>query len=814
MTDNLKLKCDGPILENEAKMVIKNMKNNKTPGSDGFPVEFYKFFWKDIGVFLLNSYHKALVTKELSITQKQGVITCLPKGDKPREFLKNWRQITLLNVDYKILSGIVAYRMKQVLPHIISDDQKGFLKNRYIRENIRTVYDIMHELEKRGKSGLILLIDFEKAFDSVEWSYINKVLKAYNFGESFLNWVNIIYKNSCSCVINNGNFSEFFKLGRSCRQGDPLSPYLFILAIEPLANEIKRNPTIKGIKIGENTYKIGQYADDTYLLLDGSEASLREAMDSFDKFAECSGLRLNIEKTHVIWLGCLKNSNRKLCLDLNLQWSTSFTLLGIQFFVEMHKIISVNYTNKLTKIMKILDFYNKLNLSLVGKITVIKTLIIPKLVYLFTVLPAPHKSYVKELENIFRAFIWNNKKPRITLNQLEKDISDGGLKLTNINAFCSALKLSWIKRLCTSQGNWQSLFECSVTQEKSLIWNLDCQSTKRFAVSVTNLFWQDVLNSWWNYKSIFENEINIRTYPIWNSYFLLNDNIIQRKDELVNKGIYFINDLLDEQGQFYGYQEFIEKYQLQLNFVDFYSLTHSIPRKWRTEINNQLVKLHDANLIQKCVKDTIKALKVCRSSYWKFIDLVKTEKVFINKWNNILEESFTKDEWKDFFQLNFKATIENKLRAFQYKILTRVLPTKRYLMLCNISVNDICYFCEEEVETIEHLFWKCVKVQELLAALKPLISLSIQPFFQIKHFIIGIKNIQNEKLVNHIFMIIKRYIYVTKCMDKNLNLLALLSYIKFHYTLEKNLIIKNNKNIGIFQEKWALLVPVIDTWPV
>ena len=181
LSDNDQLNCEGPVTEQEAQNVIKNTKNNKSPGTDGFPFELYKFFWADIGKFLINSFNESFDIGHLSFTQKQCIITCIPKVNKPREFMNNKSPISLLNIDCKILFGILANRVKAILPKVIGDTQKGFLKNIYIGENIRLVYDIISELNIQQRKGLILLLDFEKAFDSLEWHYINKVLQKYNF---------------------------------------------------------------------------------------------------------------------------------------------------------------------------------------------------------------------------------------------------------------------------------------------------------------------------------------------------------------------------------------------------------------------------------------------------------------------------------------------------------------------------------------------------------------------------------------------------------------------------------------------------------
>ena len=139
----------------------------------------------------------------------------------------------------------------------------------------------MGKRKKLGKRTLIVLIDFEKALDSLELGYIFKVFRAYNFGNDFIKWIKLLYNDPCSCVINNEFFSQQFPLERGCRQRDPLSPYLFIWGIEPLVMDIKSNNIIKGIKIENDQCKIGQYADDTFLLLEEGDNSLLECLNTF-----------------------------------------------------------------------------------------------------------------------------------------------------------------------------------------------------------------------------------------------------------------------------------------------------------------------------------------------------------------------------------------------------------------------------------------------------------------------------------------------------------------------------------------------------
>ena len=805
-----KMYCEGLIKESEALKVIKNMKNNKSPGTDGFPVEFYKFFWADIGKFLLYSFNESLQKGQLSLTQKQSIITCIPKGNKPREFLHNKRPISLLNVDYKILSGILAERLKNVLPEIIRQTQKGFLKNRYIGENIRLVYDIMSELNNRAKTGLILLLDFEKAFDSLEWNYIRKLLKIYNFGENFINCFNTLYSNACSCVINNGIFSEFFNLERGCRQGDPLSPYIFILAIEPLARTILLNPDVKGIKVHDRIFKLGQYADDTFLLLDGSEQSLSTSFEIFNAFSLCSGLKLNCEKTIAVWLGTMSGSKTILCPDFKMTWSNSFNLLGISFHINLETMVDENYSNKCAMIEKILKNYSSRKLSLIGKVTVIKSLAIPKLVYIMTVLPSPPLHIVTRINRMLKNFLWGDKPPRIQTSQLEQDISNGGLKLTNINFLNAALKLSWIPRILDNEGDLSCLFSYTVNYKKQNIWLMDKVSLSKFRQKVSNPFWKDVINEWNIYKTKLEFKVDVRTYPIWDTYFLVNENIVKRKNEFQASNIYFINDLLTETGAIMGFEDFKIKYNIPLNFLDFYTLIHSIPRTWISVLDSYSIKLKKDNISQPILNEICNMKKVCRGTYWNMISLVKVQRNHILKWSEKLQIQLTQEDMSEYYSLNFGCTVESEMRSFQYKILHRVLTTNRFLQLCKIK-EDLCYYCNTVPETLEHLFWECPVIaifwNNLANTLSP--YLDLQGALSLTSVLLGVKQVNNSKLINHLINLTKKYIYTTKCIGGVLSTVAIVEKIKYTFRIEQNVVFTFNKDVVVLEKKWNSLIPLI-----
>ena len=157
---------------NKGRTVLKGFKPDKTPGDDGFTKEFYETFFELVGVSLLDSFNDAFKEEKMSVFQRRGVITLIPKDENDLTVLSSWRLITILNVDYKILARVIAKGVESKLSKLIHSDQTGFVKGRFIGQIVRLLNDLMEYSELKKVPGILLFIDFEKAFDTLEWHFI------------------------------------------------------------------------------------------------------------------------------------------------------------------------------------------------------------------------------------------------------------------------------------------------------------------------------------------------------------------------------------------------------------------------------------------------------------------------------------------------------------------------------------------------------------------------------------------------------------------------------------------------------------------
>ena len=181
--------CEGKITMQNCWEALMSMKDGKSPGNDGLTKEFFVCFFGEVAPLLIQSPNYSFTVGELSTLQKQAVITLIEKKGRDKRLVQNWRPISLMNVDTKIASEVIALRMKKVLPKIINYDQTAYVKNRYIGESIRVIDDILYHAEQENLDGILFAADMEKAFDSLEHNFIFLTLTKFGFGQEFIQWV-------------------------------------------------------------------------------------------------------------------------------------------------------------------------------------------------------------------------------------------------------------------------------------------------------------------------------------------------------------------------------------------------------------------------------------------------------------------------------------------------------------------------------------------------------------------------------------------------------------------------------------------------
>ena len=421
------------------------------------------------------------VTKgELSITQREGLITLVPKPSKPRNVISSWRPITLLNSTYKILSATIANRLKKVLNSIIHSDQTAFLKGRFIGENTRVVYDVLWETYQSKKKGLLLSVDFKSAFDVMNWDFIENCLRLFNFGANFIHTYRCLNQNTFSRIVYNGHASKDpIHLERGCRQGDPVSCYFFIIGAEILANRVRQSDTIRGIKLGQTCAKVIQYADDTTFFLDGTERSLRAVFEELGWFAKFSGLKPNVAKSNGMWIGSHASSTEKICPEIDLNWVNKIKLLGIIFEPKCLNTVEENIRVKKDSISRVINMWKNRHLTLAGKIVVAKTLLLPQITHVLSSLPDPDDAFIKDINQIFFSFIWGSKRNPIKRIRLCQSLEDNGLGMTDIESFLKSLKMKWIQRLLKGKKSTWSLLLPSKMQNE-FIWNYGTIALRKF----------------------------------------------------------------------------------------------------------------------------------------------------------------------------------------------------------------------------------------------------------------------------------------------------------------------------------------------
>ena len=761
--------CEGYIGEGELLTALKSTKSNKSPGNDGLPAEFYKVFWKDIKQYLLNALNHSYDNKKLSITQRRGVITLLPKTDRNILELKNWRPITLLNQDYKLATKSIASRICKYLHKLIHPDQTGFIKGRYIGENIFKMLNIIEYLDGEQVDALLINIDFEKAFDNLEWDFIDYCLKRLNFGESLRGWVRTFYTDVECCVLNNGWTTSSFKLSKGARQGCPLSPYLFIICAEFLACMIRQDEEIEGISINGQTYLISQYADDTNIFIKYSEQSLRKVIYSFRRFQYISGLKVNLDKTEIVPLGPIREHYKILAEEEHLRWTTDpVKCLGVTICVNKEDLISQNYNKVAVKISKIIKLWNMHHITMFGKIVIINSFLISQLVYLMSVLPTPHSELLKEIDTKLYKFLWSNKTERISRSVLKNTLQRGGISMPDVSLKNTALKIAWVKRIALSHHLSELLYRS--TRIKNIeIWkcNIHTQDVNALFCTKPSKICKDILLSWaqYSYKNP-ETLQDILNQFIWfNSHIKIGGKPTYNKT-LYTAGIKYVHQILDDRGQILNYHNFNQKFNINVNFLNYFSIINAIPTTWKNIIKMEYGNKLNAPDYNYTINKIINAkTKICKMVYKDMENQITQppQKVF-TKWEQYFEQNLTMADWLNSFQIINSCTNLIDLRYFHFKMLHLILANNEALYRWKLIESDLCGFCEEEIETLYHTYLECEVTKRFWKDLENYLygKLGIRIPLTKQEIILGCKG-TNMELWNLIYLLGKRFVYSCRC---------------------------------------------------
>uniref|UniRef100_A0A8C7WVH9 Reverse transcriptase domain-containing protein n=1 Tax=Oryzias sinensis TaxID=183150 RepID=A0A8C7WVH9_9TELE len=285
----------------------------------------------------------------------------------------------------------------------------------------------------------ILSLDAEKAFDRVNWKFLIAALHKFGFVEAFINWIKILNHNPNASVRTNKQTSNRFFLGRGTRHGCPLSPSLFAIFIEPLAAAIRQNESIKGIKTKHSHHKISLYADDILLFLSNLH-SVNETATIINEFSSISDYSINWNKPVLLPLD--SNAEQRLTIPVK---TGNIKYLGINFSPKLSELVQLDHTPLPKNIKDDLTRWTNLPLSLMGKVATVKMKILPKVNYLFSMIPTqPPLKWFKILDSSISSFLWNNKPARISLKTLKSAKSCGGQTLPNFHNYFLANRLQYI----------------------------------------------------------------------------------------------------------------------------------------------------------------------------------------------------------------------------------------------------------------------------------------------------------------------------------------------------------------------------------
>jgi len=400
ITEDHNLKLLQPTSLREIEEAMGQLKDGKAPGPDGFTANFYHEFWELIKEEVWELVEESRSMHWILPALNTTFITLVPKREDPSK-PEYFRPIALCNVIYKLITKVIANRLKPLLPLLISPEQTGYVEGRQIMDGSILSNEVIHSLKILKKPGMLLKLDLSKAFDKLSWKYIQKMLLAFGFSHTWTKWIINLISSPSFSVLLNGSPSTPFRSSRGIRQGDPLSPFLFVIMAEGLGWLMKAavsSRKLKGISVhGLPPHSHQQFVDDTMLFGHPSsqEASVFESLLSIFS---------NASKSQLYFFNTPPSTQRNIARILGFSISKlPSTYLGAPLAAVAIKHAS--WQSLLDKLESKLSLWTFRALNMASRLVLIKSVLQAMPLYLFSLLAAP-KWVLKSIRNLQRHFLW------------------------------------------------------------------------------------------------------------------------------------------------------------------------------------------------------------------------------------------------------------------------------------------------------------------------------------------------------------------------------------------------------------------------
>jgi exonuclease III len=581
-----------PITKDEALSALKSTSGGKSPGIDGLPSTFFLHFWDLVGPHFTQMLND-VKDLGLSPTQRRAVVTLLYKSGDPTD-IANYRPISVLCHDYKVLAKVFVQRLHKYTDILISKDQTG-VKGRYIGENLRQFIDCFNYLHLTKHPAIILLLDQAKAFDRVSWSLLHKILKHAGFPFAFRQWIHQLYACPTSSIKINNHLSDPFDLLGGVRQGCPLSPILFCLIMECLNKALLADKHIKGVPLPGNPAP-GRCLSSLYM--DDTTLYLRDA-DDFNRvkpicqlYCLASNSLFNWTKSEGITFNMKTPPPDPLFPITWLKKGQAFKTLGAKLTNSFPIDLSVPWNNVITKFADTLKM-GAWQFSLRGRVTFVKTYAMSKLYYLANALPTSPLQTL-QLQKMIWKYIWrNSNRGSVRRDVLLLPHHLGGLDVPSVAISLQAIHLKWISRLLALHPFYDrpwAAFAAYFISNLTSDWGLGLFPILFKPISPTYnyipCFWKSALEGWWQLIDKVDlsqlSKEEILSFPLFN-----NPYIKSPKGPLSGKkwlawarvGICRVRDIWDN-GFWASRSRLQEVFDFQIKPADLLTLHNAIPGHW------------------------------------------------------------------------------------------------------------------------------------------------------------------------------------------------------------------------------------------